>query len=784
MNENLSLERMISAVMADEAAGFVPDRMLDDVLSSTARLRPAPRWLALLKEPPMRVDLRSAVGFPARSLIIALGVVLMIVAAAAVAVGASLLFRAPSSAGGDWPMFRGDATRSGVALQGPAGRPALRWRYQATSSVSGNISIVGDMVFVGSDDGILHALGLSDGVERWTYKKSATNQPGPSVANGLVYLSDAGGAFVALDPATGQERWRSATSYNTPSSATADSSVVSFGTSDGLLIALDAKTGTERWSTPISTTGGSVHAPAIAGGLVYASSDKGGFVAVDAVTGTLAWRLDTGTDQTGTAVVADGVAYIGASADATPGGHLRTVDARTGAPLWQVDGMHFSPTVVGGVAYTTDTSGTVTARDTANGTERWRFQVQGTARAPAIAAGVVYVSADSEHRVYALEASTGRELWHFDVDGASACCIAVAHGSVFVGTAAGGVYDIGGDGTAVVPLPLQSFSPTAVPAATVAPSPSGSPSATGTFVTSPVTFVWKATDPGATIIPTALTFDPAGRIWAADGPSDRFAIFNKDGKFVEFWGASGTGDGQLKLTRSNGNPYGAVAFEPDGSFFVLDVGNRRVQHFDAKRTFVRAWGSFGSGPGQFSDPVGIAIGSDGNVHVLDDARGVIETYDQNGKVLGSIPAFSAPGAGANTLAIDSNGDFYVSQIDPTQVTRIDPTGKVTMTYGAPGSGTGEFHEQPTGMSVDAEGRLYVTQGPNRGDHPGVQVFRPDGTYLAGWGPIGTGNSDLTFPWGVLLDGNGHAVVADASALEDPGTISGLKQFQLLPPLAP
>ena len=48
MNENLSLERLISAVMADEAAGSVPDRMLDDVLSSTARLRPAPRWLALV----------------------------------------------------------------------------------------------------------------------------------------------------------------------------------------------------------------------------------------------------------------------------------------------------------------------------------------------------------------------------------------------------------------------------------------------------------------------------------------------------------------------------------------------------------------------------------------------------------------------------------------------------------------------------------------------------------------------------------------------------------------
>ena len=89
-----------------------------------------------------------------------------------------------------------------------------------------------------------------------------------------------------------------------------------------------------------------------------------------------------------------------------------------------------------------------------------------------------------------------------------------------------------------------------------------------------------------------------------------------------------------------------------------------------------------------------------------------------------------------------------------------------------------FANAAIGMSVDAKGRLYVTQGPNRGDHPGVQVFGPDGTYLAGWGPIGTGDSDLVFPWGVLPDGNGHVVVADF------GSISGLKQFQLLPPLGP
>ena len=130
-------------------------------------------------------------------------------------------------------------------------------------------------------------------------------------------------------------------------SAVVDDGLLVIGTSDGYLLGLDPATGAERWRFQVSTQGGA-HNPALADGIAYAGGDDGGFFAVDATNGTLLWRGDTGDDLSGTAVVAEGVAYAGATAD---GGHLYAFDAATGEPLWRSDGALISPAVLDGVGY-------------------------------------------------------------------------------------------------------------------------------------------------------------------------------------------------------------------------------------------------------------------------------------------------------------------------------------------------------------------------------------------------------------------------------------------------
>jgi hypothetical protein len=93
------IERSIAAWMADEVAGGASDQVLDQILSTTGRSRPEPRWLALLKEHPMHVQSRVAVGSPTGRLIL-LAVLLLVMAAAAAGFGAAVLLRPQPSLDG------------------------------------------------------------------------------------------------------------------------------------------------------------------------------------------------------------------------------------------------------------------------------------------------------------------------------------------------------------------------------------------------------------------------------------------------------------------------------------------------------------------------------------------------------------------------------------------------------------------------------------------------------------------------------------------------------------
>jgi DNA-binding beta-propeller fold protein YncE len=76
------------------------------------------------------------------------------------------------------------------------------------------------------------------------------------------------------------------------------------------------------------------------------------------------------------------------------------------------------------------------------------------------------------------------------------------------------------------------------------------------------------------------------------------------------WGSWGDGEGQFDY------PYG-IAIAPDGSVYVSDHGNRRIQTFTSEGVFVNQWGTEGAGDGEFNRPVGVAVASDGSVYVVD-----------------------------------------------------------------------------------------------------------------------------------------------------------------------
>tara|TARA_B100001123_G_scaffold95945_1_gene110495 strand:+ start:3138 stop:3302 length:165 start_codon:yes stop_codon:yes gene_type:complete len=52
---------------------------------------------------------------------------------------------------------------------------------------------------------------------------------------------------------------------------------------------------------------------------------------------------------------------------------------------------------------------------------------------------------------------------------------------------------------------------------------------------------------------------------------------------------------------------------PDGSVYVADTYNNRIQKFTSLGVFVIKWGTKGTGSGEFNNPKGIAVAPDDSV---------------------------------------------------------------------------------------------------------------------------------------------------------------------------
>ena len=85
---------------------------------------------------------------------------------------------------------------------------------------------------------------------------------------------------------------------------------------------------------------------------------------------------------------------------------------------------------------------------------------------------------------------------------------------------------------------------------------------------------------------------------------------NRTYEFSLKWGTEGMGDGQF-------NAPAGVAGASDGSVYVTDSGNHRIQKFTSEGVFVSKWGTEGEGGGEFRFPAGVAVASDGSVYVSD-----------------------------------------------------------------------------------------------------------------------------------------------------------------------
>ncbi len=184
------------------------------------------------------------------------------------------------------------------------------------------------------------------------------------------------------------------------------------------------------------------------------------------------------------------------------------------------------------------------------------------------------------------------------------------------------------------------------------------------------------------------------------------------------WGSLGTQPGKFV------NPL-QIAVDQDGNVYVNDLGTKRVQKFQSNGDYILDWGSSGKHPGGFYYPAGIAV-SDDSVFVADRDLHRIQKFSLDGEFVlewGRKGSYDGELFFPNGIAVYNN-KIYVVDTGNQRIQVFSTDGELISSFGSSGLGEGQF-VLPIGIAIDSQGNVYVTDGGNKK----IEKFSSDGVFL-------------------------------------------------------
>lgn len=192
-----------------------------------------------------------------------------------------------------------------------------------------------------------------------------------------------------------------------------------------------------------------------------------------------------------------------------------------------------------------------------------------------------------------------------------------------------------------------------------------------------------------------------------------------------------------------------VAVDKSKNLYISDTRNSRIVKISLSGRLISI---IGKSERTLSRPLGIDISKDGKIYVCDRGRSALFIFDSQGNLLRTIEMLDPlkPKVAGDRVYVATRGSIAVFDLD----------GNFLFHWGRFGKKPGEF-AYPNGIAVDEEGNVYISDLNNLR----VQAFSPRGDLLwvKGNPPEDILQRERVFglPAGCVVGGDGNLYVVDA-----------------------
>jgi outer membrane protein assembly factor BamB len=347
-----------------------------------------------------------------------------------------------------WPIFRGDPTLSGIAKDRIPDKLSLLWSFQTGSEVISSPVLGFGRVYIGSTDGKVYSVDLSDGHKIWEFDTEDDIEASPLLLDDAVYIGNLSGNFFCLDAHTGQVQWKYKIGNSIYGSANwvkrqkSEETLIFVGAYDNKMYCFGATTGKLKWTyeTDYYING----APATDGEhVVFGGCDEKIHI-VSVLDGIKIGEVWAGSYIAGSTALVDNKAYLGHYDN-----KLLCIDITDKRIVWEYEdkdngGSFFSSPAAGkGHVIIGSRDGYLHCVNQKTGEKIWDFKTRDEIDSSPVIAGDRVIAGSIDGRLYVIDLKTGKLIWSYEIGAAIIGCPAVAGGFIVIGAEDGRVYAFG-----------------------------------------------------------------------------------------------------------------------------------------------------------------------------------------------------------------------------------------------------------------------------------------------------------------------------------------------------